>query len=205
MVEVRLGCREDRADFHVGYCRARLHGRFDQCGRRPKRGAVTCGVHGSGHAVRQREGSRLSPQEAGRLSGLARRIKRDGAADLTVIPSLLPALRARIEALKKTPALLQLRDDVTTLTALREVLIDGSIDMEVADLTRLLAVITAAKAQAVRTMTIEGQSVVPVEEFQRTIRVFIEFFKKYVPIERHAELLEEIRLSTRYDEPVGAG
>ena len=111
-VEVRLGGREDRGDFREGWCFARLHGSFHQCGRRPKRGAVTCGVHGAGHAVRQREGIRLSPQQAGRLSGLARQIKRDGRADLTRIPSVVPWLHERLAAFQKQPELLNLRHDL---------------------------------------------------------------------------------------------
>jgi hypothetical protein len=33
-------------------------------------------------------GTKLSPQEAGRLSGLARRIKRDGRVDLAQVPTI---------------------------------------------------------------------------------------------------------------------
>jgi len=84
------------------YCRARLHGRFDQCGKRPRKGFVVCSQHGGGHAVRERNGLRLAPVEAERLSGLARRIKRDGKADLATIPSFFPWLQERVAALKNT-------------------------------------------------------------------------------------------------------
>jgi hypothetical protein len=57
-VEIQLGGREDRADFHPGFCRARLHGRFDQCGRRPRKNRVVCGQHGGSYAVRERNGDR---------------------------------------------------------------------------------------------------------------------------------------------------
>jgi hypothetical protein len=78
--------------------------------------------------------------------------------------------------------------------------------MDVADLTRLLAVITVAKTQAVRTMTIEGRTVVPIAKVQETIGIFIDLFKRYVPIEDQPALLADLRLSTRYDEHVnGAG
>ena len=58
------------------------------------------------------------------------------------------------------------------------------------------------KANAVRTITIEGRSVVPIENVQRMSRIFIDLYKKYVPVEDHPALLEELRLETRYDEPV---
>jgi hypothetical protein len=202
MVEVRLGCREDRADFHPGFCRARLHGRFDQCGKRPRKQAVVCGQHGGSYAVRERNGSRLPPAEAGRLSGLARRIKRDGRVDLDTIPTFIPWLRDRVAALKQQPELLYLQDDVANLTALRDLLVSAEIEMDLADRTRLLAVIAQVKGNLVRTMAIEGRTVVPIANVQRMAGIFIDLFKRYVPIENQAALLEDLRLSTRYDEPV---
>ncbi len=75
-------------------------------------------MHGGGHTVRQREGIRLSPQQAGQLSRLARRIKRDGTADLSVVPSMFPWLREREATLNTAaPEVLDLRQDIVKLTA----------------------------------------------------------------------------------------
>ena len=202
LVQVRLGSREDRLDFRRGWCCARCEGSYDQCGRRAKRDGVCCGVHGGGHAVRQREGIRLSPQQAGRLSGLARRIKREEKVDLDTIPTFVPWLRERLAALKKQPELLYLQDDVANLTALRDLLVSDEIEMDLADRTRLLTVIAQVKGNLVRTLAIAGRTVVPIENVQRMSRIFIDLYKKYVPVEDQPALLEELRLETRYDEPV---
>ena len=71
---------------------------------------VVCGIHGGGHVVRQRNGTRLSPQEAGRLSGLARRIKRDGRVDLAQVPSVAPWLQNRAHQLREHPEQLDLQE-----------------------------------------------------------------------------------------------
>jgi len=57
----------------------------------------------------------------------------------------LPALRARIDALNKNPDLLHLQDDVSALTALRDVILSGAVELDVADLTRVLATIAQVK------------------------------------------------------------
>ncbi len=202
VVEVRLGCREDRADFLRGWCFARLHGSFDQCGRRARKGAVVCHQHGAGARVRQRNGSTLSPAEAGRLSGLARKIKRDGRVDLDSIPTFLPFLRERLAVLKQEPELLHLHHDVANLTALRDLLVSDEIEMDLTDRTRLLAVVMQVKANAVRTMSVEARSVVPITNVQRMARIWIDLFKKYVPAGDQETFLEELRLETRFDEPV---
>ena len=148
------------------------------------------------------EGSRLSPQQAGRLSGLARQIKREGKVDLDTIPTFVPWLRERLAALKKQPELLYLQDDVANLTALRDVLVSAEIEMDLPDRTRLLTVIAQVKGNLVRTLAIAGRTVVPIENVQRMSRIFIDLCKKYVPVEDQPALLEELRLETRYDEPV---
>jgi len=203
MVEVQLGCREDRADFRWSWCFARLHGSFDQCGRRARKGMVVCSRHGAGTRVRERNGARLSSAEAGRISGLARRIKRDGCVDLETIPAFIPWLRERLTTLKQQPDLLNLRDDVANLTALRDLLLSQEIEMDIADRVRLLTVVAQVKGNLVRTLTIEGRSVVPIENVQRLTRIMIHLYKKYVPASDHAALVEELRLETRYDEPIG--
>lgn len=152
--------------------------------------------------MRERNGSRLPPAEAGRLSGLARRIKRDGRVDLDEIPTFVPWLRDRVAALKKEPELLYLQDDVANLTALRDFLLSGEIEIDVQDLTRLLAVLTQVKANTVRTMAIEGRTVVPIETVKGLCNTFIDIYKRYVPVEQHAAVLEELRIKTRYDEPL---
>jgi hypothetical protein len=43
---------------------------------------------------------------------------------------------------------------------------------------------------------------VPIANVQRTIGIFIDLFKRYVPIEDQPALLEDLRLSTRCDESV---
>ncbi len=202
MVEVRLGCREDRADFAEDFCRARIHGSFNQCGKRPRKGFVVCSQHGGAYAVRERNGSRLPAAEAGRLSGLARRIKRDGRINLDDIPTFVPWLRDRIATLKKQPELLYLHEDVAALTAVRDILVSDEIDMDIADRTRLLAVVAQVKGNLVRTLAVEGRSVVPIENVQQMARTFIDLFKQYVPVEVQPALLEDLRLRTRYDEPV---
>jgi hypothetical protein len=127
---------------------------------------------------------------------------RDGRADLAVIPSFFPWLQERIAELKKNPIALPPRRRRESDGAARSPS-QRLVEMDVPDLARVLAVITLAKTSAVKTMAIEGRTVVPIAEVQRTIGIFINLFKKYVPPERHQELLEELRLETAYDQPLG--
>ena len=195
LVEVRLGCRPDRLDFHSGYCRARLHGRFDQCGKRPRKGRVVCSQHGGAYAIRERNGLRLSAVEAGRLSGLARRIKRDGTADLTVIPSFYPWLRERADALNTMEReALDLDQDIVKLTALRDLVFSGTVEMDLPDVVRLVSVITQVKANAVRARAAAG-SVLPIAEVEAMNREVSDLFRRFVPAERMPELLHEMQLN----------
>lgn len=210
LVEVRLGCREDKADYAEGFCRARKKGSFDQCARRPARGApgapapVVCGVHGGGHGVRQRNGTRLSPQEAGRLSGLARRIKRDGRVDLTQVPSLLPVLQQQIQHLREQPALLDLQEDVIRLTALREIMLSGQLDIEAGDLVRMLAVLTQVKANAIKTKhAIEVCDMVPGPRVRELMGKLVEIIRQFTPEDRLPEAARALRMLTPNAAPAG--
>ena len=206
LVEVRLGCREDRADFAEGFCRARKKGSFDQCGRRPAQHAVVCGIHGGGHGVRQRNGTRLSPQDAGRLSGLARRIKRDGRVDLTQVPSLLPVLQKRIQELREQPALLDLQEDVLRLTALQDVLLSGQLDIEAGDLVRMLAMLTHVKATALKAkFLLEASSMVPAPRVQAMIVKLVDLLRRFTPEERFEEVARELRMLAPYSAPASHG
>lgn len=195
LVEVRLGAREDRLDYADGWCRARKKGTFDQCGRRPARGAVVCGIHGGGHRVRQRNGTRLSPQQAGRLSGLARRIKRDGRVDLVTLPTLLPALEAQVQRLREQPALLDLQEDAIRLTALRELLLSGQLVVEPVDLVRMLAVVTQVKANALKTKhLLETSSMVPAPRVKQLVRDLVELLRRFTPQDRLPEVARALQV-----------
>ncbi|HEY2386726.1 MAG TPA: hypothetical protein VGK30_07170 [Candidatus Binatia bacterium] len=195
LVEVRLGGREDRADFHSGYCRARRRGAFDQCGRRPARGAVVCGAHGGGHAVRQREGTRLSPQEAGRLSGLARQLKKNGRVDLAGFPALLPWLQERAQQLREQPALLDLREDVVRLTSLLDLILSGQLDIEIEETVRLVTALVQTKANALRTkQALEAPGMVHADRVKAMILKLVQLLQAYVPEERHAQVKRELIL-----------
>lgn len=195
LVEVRLGGREDKADFADGFCRARKKGTFDQCGRRPARNAVVCGIHGGGHGVRQRNGTKLSPQEAGRLSGLARRIKRDGRVDLSQLATNLPWIEAQMQRLREEPALLDLQEDAIRLTALRDLLLSGQLDVEAGDLTRMLSMLTQVKANALKTKyLLETSSMVPAPRVRAIIKNLIDIMHRNVPEDRLPEVARELQL-----------
>jgi hypothetical protein len=195
LVEVRLGCREDKADYADGFCRARKKGTFDQCGRRPARNAVVCGIHGGGHAVRHRNGTRLSPQEAGRLSGLARRITRDGRVDLTQVPTIAPWLHDRANQLREQREQVDLRKDAVQLTALRDLLLSGQLDIDPLDLVRALAMLTQVKANALRAkFLLDTADMVTGPRFRDVVTKLIELMRAFVPEERHAEVARELAL-----------
>ena len=206
LVDVQLGGREDRADFHLGYRRARLHGRFDQCGKRPRKNAVVCGTHGGAYAVRERNHSRLSSVAAGKLSGLARQLKRAGGIpDLTIIEGWFPGVLEHVENCRKQPQLT--RDVAGDLARIEGMLDDLWSDkgrpQTPADLVKITATILKMKQDALRTkMKLEIRNTVPLAEFQRTIQLFIGLFRKYVRAEDQPALLEDLRLSTLCDEPL---
>jgi len=78
--------------------------------------------------------------------------------------------------------------------------------MDMPDLVRLLAVVTQVKANAVRTMTIEGRTVVSIEEFKRTVEMMLGIFERFMPEEQKAAALEDLRVQTGYDQsPYVAG
>lgn len=197
-VEIRLGAREDKADYVVGFCFARKKGGgFDQCARRPAKNSnsVVCGIYGGGHQIRQRNGTKLSPQEAGRLSGLARRIKRDGRVDLSQLSSTLPWIEERMQRLREEPALLDLQEDAIRLTALRDLLVSGQLDIEAGDLIRMLAVLTQVKANALKTKyLLETSKMVPAARVKSIVRDLIDIMQRYVPEERLPEVARELRL-----------
>jgi hypothetical protein len=194
MVEVQLGCREDRSDFNRnGYCMARRRGSFDQCGRRPARGSIVCGAHGGGHAVRQREGTSLSPQEAGRLSGLARRIKRDGRADFAQFPASLPWLQERADLLRSRPDLLALQEDIVQLTSLRDLVLSGQLDIDAGDLVRMVATLVQVKANALRSkQALEAPGMIHPDKVRAIILQLVQLLQTYVPEERHPQLHREL-------------
>src|SRR5690606_12003460 len=146
--------------------------------RRPARNAVVCGIHGGGHAVRQRSGTRLSPEEAGRLSGLARRIKRDGRVDLANLPTIAPWLQERAHILRRQQNQLDLREDVIQLTALRDLLLSGQLDIEPGDLVRALAMLTQVKANALKTrFLLETPNMVTEQRFKEVTVTLIELLR----------------------------
>ena len=195
LVEVRLGCREDKADYADGFCRARKRGTFDQCGRRPARNAVVCGIHGGGHVVRQRSGERLSPQEAGRLSGLARRVKRDGRIELDQFPTLLPWLKDRMLGLRAHPASLDLHEDAIRMTALQELALSDQLDMEIGDRMRFIAMLAQVKTNVLRTKhALDASGMVTREKFVADTAQLIEIMRRHCPEETHAAVARELAL-----------
>ena len=204
LVQVRLGCREDRADFDPAFCRARKKGGFDQCGRRPARGAVVCGQHGGGHRVRQQNGSRLSPQEAGRLSGLARRIKRDGRVDLAQVPTIAPWLQDRAQQLREHPEQLDLKEDVVQLTAMRDLLLSGQLDIEPEDFARLLAMLVQVKSSALKAkFLLETPTMVPSAKVKSMISALVDLLRRFTPEERLPEVARALRMLTLDAAPAG--
>ena len=195
LVEVRLGCREDKADYADGFCRARKKGTFDQCGRRPARNAVVCGIHGGGHTVRQRNGTRLAPQEAGRLSGLARRIKREGRVEIDQFPTLVPWLQERMSQLRAQPESLNLQEDAIRMTALQELALSDQLDMEVGDRVRLVAMLTQVKTNALRTKhALDSSDMVTGEKFRAVTAQLIEIMRRNCPEESHDVVARELAL-----------
>lgn len=204
VVPVRLGARPDKLDYVEGWCRARSKS-GGQCGRRPRRGFVVCGQHGGGHAVRQRDGTRLSPQEAGRLSGLARRLKRDGHVDLAGFPALLPWLQERAQQLREQPAPLGLEEDIVQLTSLRDLVLSGRLDMEVEDVVRLVSVLVQVKAVALRAkQALQLPTMVPAERVQALIVSLVGMLQTYVPPEHQAQIRRELILLGASRAAVGA-
>jgi hypothetical protein len=200
LVAIQLGYREDRADFDPAFCRARKKGGFDQCGRRPARGAVVCGQHGGGHRVRQQNGSRLSPQEAGLLSGLARRIKRDGRIDLTQVPSVAPWLQDRAQELREHPEQLDLQEDVVQLTAMRDLLLSQQLDIEPEDFVRLLAMVVQVKSTALKAkFVLETPTMVPSVRVKSMISTLVDLLRRFTPEERLPEVARELRLLSNHD------
>lgn len=196
LVEVRLGAREDKADYVTGFCLARRKGGgFDQCARRPAKNSVVCGVHGGGHVVRQRNGTRLSPQEAGRLSGLARRLKRDGRVDLTKIPTIAPWLQDRAQQLREHPEQLDLQEDVVQLTALRDLFLSGQLEVEAEDLARTLAMLVQVKSNALKTkFALETSSMVPAPRVRAIVSTLVDLLRRFTPAAQLPEVARELRL-----------
>ena len=155
---------------------------------------AVCGQHGGGHTVRQRDGFKLSPQEAGALSGMARRLKRDGRVDLSRFPASLPWLQERVERLREQPALVDLQEDILRLTALRDLVLSEHLDIEISELIRLVTAIVLAKAHAVRTRhSIELRNMVPIEQVRETIYALTGILNRYVPRELHPQVERELR------------
>ena len=189
-----------------GFRFARRHGSFDQCGRRPKRGGVVCGMHGGGHTIRQRDGFKLSPQEAGALSGAARRLKRDGRVDLTRFPASLPWLQERMERLREQPALVDLQEDILRLTALCDLVLSDQLDIDISDLVHLMTSIVSAKAGALKTKhAMELRNMVPIEQVRETLYALTGILNRYVPVELHGAVERELRtLGARQPEATSA-
>jgi hypothetical protein len=163
-----------------------------------------CGVHGGGHRVRQRNGTRLSPQEAGRLSGLARRIKRDGCVDLAQVPSIAPWLQNRAQELREHPEQLDLREDVVQLTALRDLVLSGRLEIEPEDIARLLAMLVQVKSNALKAkFLLETPTMVPSVKVKSMISTLVDLLRRFTPEERLPEVARALRLLAPDAAPAG--
>ena len=198
LVEVQLGCREDRADFREGWCFARRKGSLDQCGRRPRRGRSHCGVHGAGYAVRECDGLRRSAEEAGVLSGVARRLQRDKRVDLKVLPpSLAKLVKETTSELRAQPERASLQEDLVTLTAMRDLVLSGTVPtLTVPEVATLLTSIVGTKVRVFRAklMLERSNNTVPADEVRRMLDYVIDVMHRYVPVESHAAVGRELAL-----------
>ena len=197
-VEVRLGCREDRLDFNPdGFCMARLKGRFDQCGRRPRRGRVVCPAHGGGCAAREEGGWSRSAREAGALSGFARRVKRDGRVDLHVLPPPLAKLvKEHVSALRATPEHANLQEDILALTAMSNLVLSGKIPgLTVSEVATLVISLANTKARVLLAKhKVDRRDAVPAAEVYRLVQDIIDVMIRHVPPEGHVAVGRELAL-----------
>ena len=198
MVEVRLGCREDRADFNPdGFCMARRKGSVDQCARRPRRGRSCCPAHGGGCAIRERDGWRRSAREAGALSGFARRLKRDGRVDLHVLPPPLAKLvKEHVSALRATPEHANLQEDILALTAMSNLVLSGKIaGLTVPEVATLLISLASTKARvSLAKHKVDRRDALPAAEVYRLVQDLIDIMMRHVPPEGHAVVGRELAL-----------
>jgi hypothetical protein len=78
--------------------------------------------------------------------------------------------------------------------------------MDTPDLVRLLAVIEQVKANVVRIATIEGRTVISVDEFKKAVEIMLGIFERHIPQEQKAAALADLCAKTRYDQsPYAAG
>ena len=199
LVPVRLGGRHDKRDYVEGFCLAQKKG-GGQCGRRPRKGYPTCGQHGAGHRTRHERQARLSAEEAGALSGVARRITRDGGPDLRVqFVEALPLFQGRLRALRADNRAASLDEEILALTALRDSLVAGEIEQaDPSEFIKALTGIIGAKAQAVFARhAIERRLAIPVPTMRRYVRVFVDLMQRYVPAERQGAMLAALRVLAR--------
>ncbi len=194
LVEVQLGARPDRRDWNPSRCAAKRKGVGDQCGRLPVRGRAVCAMHGVGTLIRRRNGQTLPPEVSGALGRIVRDGRR-GTVGLQSIAAFFPALNARIEQLREKPDLLNLREDAIALTALRELVTCGELDVDADFVVKATSQLAEAKARTLRAKSaIEQARAVPAERVQDLVVKLVAIIQKFTAPEHEMEVIRELRL-----------
>lgn len=191
---VRLGSRPDRRDFEPSRCLAKRKGRGDQCGRFPASGRVVCIVHGAGSARRQQEGNALPPEVSGAIGSAIRDVRR-GRRQLDDLAAFFPDLQERLEAYRKEPERLELRQDAAHLTALRDLLLSGKMPFDLLFVLTQVPRLAVAKAKVLSSReAIERRHAVSIEHHHKVTEQLVELLRRYVPPELHVDVARDLRL-----------
>lgn len=199
-VEDRLGRDPTGADFNPAYCLARSKNHKQQCGKRPVRGRKTCASHGGGSPVRVRRGEIPSPEDKGRGSQgvqAMRALLRTKKPPITLDPFVehLDEFKARETALRDAPEKASLEEDALQLTALKDLILNGTIEMEAPQALRAVAGLIDTKSQTlVRKHQIEVRDYVPGLRVREIISALVDIIREHVPEDRLETVAKKLRL-----------
>jgi hypothetical protein len=202
VVEVQLGQRPDRRDFLPTRCLAKRKGTGDQCGRLPVKGRAVCCVHGAGSLLRQRNGEKLPPEVSGALRG----VRHTGRPQIEtrLLEKAHPWLADRMDHYRAHPDALSLQEDVVVVTALRDLLLSGLLDLDVVDLVRLVSMLTQVRANAIKTKhAIEVCDMVPGPRVRELMGKLVEIIRQFTPEDRLPEVARALRVLAPNAVPTG--
>ena len=110
------------------------------------------------------------------------------------MPTLAPWLQDRAHQLRKHPEQLDLQEDVVQLTAMRDLLLSGQLDIEPEDFARLLAMLVQVKSNALKAkFLLETPTMVPSAKVKSMISTLVDLLRRFTPEERLPEVARELR------------
>ena len=212
-IEVRGGSSPTQDDWNPRLCQARSRRTKLQCTRFPRKGFKVCQMHGAGSRSREERGEFPTARAKGRsgravqlmreslrrkLSGTTLAVGAEDAEDETNLLNFATHLEEygiRLKAIEADPQLRELDDEIKHVTALRQLVTDGVIPMDIFGALKTIPMLAETKSTLmVRKHQMDMKDFVPGAKVREIVRQLVDLVRKYVPEEKLPLVAKDLAL-----------